>query len=239
MRILKSMSTIDGSFSIAKSSSDIAEISDSGLPAGLTSEGTGYLQSPTKRIVDLVFALAAFAFLWPLLLLIAAAIRLTSPGPVLFRQTRRGLRGQHFTLYKFRSMYFADSPFENFSHATRDDPRVTRIGRMLRAASLDELPQLLNVLRGEMSLIGPRPHPLPLDDKYSASLANLSVRYAARPGLSGLAQINGARGETPTIQHMKTRLDYDINYVRNASVLLDLKIIIQTGIVLFFSRDAY
>jgi putative colanic acid biosysnthesis UDP-glucose lipid carrier transferase len=239
MRKFVSMSMVEGSFSIEKNPGEMSDISIPDSTVGLTSDGTRYLLSPTKRIVDVVFAVSAIAFLFPLLLCIGLLVRLTSRGPVFYRQTRRGLRGKNFTLYKFRSMYFAESPAENFSQATRDDPRVTRIGRVLRAASLDELPQLLNVLRGEMSLIGPRPHPLPLDDKYSASLPNLSVRYAARPGLSGLAQINGARGETPTIHHMKTRLDYDIKYVRNASLLLDLKILVQTGIVLFFSRDAY
>jgi putative colanic acid biosynthesis UDP-glucose lipid carrier transferase len=233
------MSIIEGSFSIKKDPSEITDISGIGSTLCTASDGTVYLLSRTKRIIDVVFATSAIAFLLPLLLCIGLAVRLTSRGPVFYRQTRRGLRGKCFTLYKFRSMYFAESPVEDFSQATRDDPRVTRIGRLLRAASLDELPQLLNVVRGEMSLIGPRPHPLPLDDKYSASLVNLPVRYAARPGLSGLAQINGARGETPTIHHMKMRLDYDISYVRNASLLLDLKILVQTGIVLFSFRDTY
>jgi putative colanic acid biosysnthesis UDP-glucose lipid carrier transferase len=232
------MSTIEGSFT-EDNPSEFTDISRVGSSLSTISDGTGYLHSPTKRTIDILFATSAIAFLFPLLLCIGLLVRLTSRGPMFYRQTRRGLWGKHFTLYKFRSMYAHESTVENFSQATRNDPRVTHVGRVLRAASLDELPQLLNVLRGEMSLIGPRPHPLPLDDKYSASLANLPVRYAARPGLSGLAQINGARGETPTIHHMKTRLDYDISYVRNASFLLDLKILIQTGIVLFFSRDAY
>jgi len=136
-------------------------------------------------------------------------------------------------------MYVSDPTIDGCVQAIRGDPRVTPVGRALRAASIDELPQLINVLRGEMSLIGPRPHPLPLDDKYALRLKNLSARYVGRPGLSGLAQISGARGETPTIYHMKRRLDLDIQYVRKASFLLDLKILAQTVLVLFASRDAY
>jgi putative colanic acid biosynthesis UDP-glucose lipid carrier transferase len=205
----------------------------------VSNEGTGYLYGTTKRLVDFNIALVAILFLLPLFLCAAALIRLTSRGPVFYRQTRRGLNAKHFTMYKFRSMYVADDANDNFVQATRNDSRITPLGRVPRAASVDELPQLINVLRGEMSLIGPRPHPLPLDDKYAPYLKNFSARYSGRPGLSGLAQINGACGETPTIHHMKRRLDFDIQYVREASLFLDLKILVLTGLLLFFSRDAY
>jgi putative colanic acid biosynthesis UDP-glucose lipid carrier transferase len=202
-------------------------------------QGTTYLLSTTKRSIDVFLVLIALLILLPLFVFVGLAIRVTSRGPVFFRQTRRGFGAKHFTMYKFRSMYVPDRSFGEFIQATRDDPRVTPIGRFLRAASIDELPQLINVLRGEMSLVGPRPHPLALDDKYAPHLPNFSARFSARPGLSGVAQINGARGETPTIYHMKRRLDFDIQYVRDASLLLDIKILAQTTLILFFSRDAY
>jgi len=237
------MSTVESSLTI----SDQADEAVGSIPLnGPTTAGgidsaniKSYLLSPGKRVVDFGVAIVALVFLLPLFCCVALGIGLTSRGPILYRQTRRGLYGKHFTLYKFRSMYFVDRSNEEFVQATRGDTRVTPLGRVLRATSIDELPQLLNVLKGDMSLIGPRPHPLKLDDKFAPQLKNFSIRLTARPGLSGLAQINGARGETPTIHHMKRRLDFDIQYIKNASPFLDLKIVVQTALIMFFSRDAY
>ena len=180
-----------------------------------------------KRLFDVLFAGALLVFFAPLLLLLCLAIRLESSGPALFRQMRGGLDGRRFQILKLRTMRcLEDGPV--VTQACRDDQRVTRLGRFLRNTSLDELPQLINVLRGDMSMIGPRPHALRHDIYYSAQLSNYPQRYRARPGISGLAQIRGLRGGTATVSDMNQRVEADLEYIRDWSLCLDFKIAIKT-----------
>nr|WP_281352019.1 exopolysaccharide biosynthesis polyprenyl glycosylphosphotransferase [Microvirga makkahensis] len=183
-----------------------------------------------KHIFDAALAVLAIFLLIPFLLLVALAIRLDSEGPVIFKQTRTGLRGRPFQIYKFRTM----SVLENgpvVQQVTTGDKRVTRIGRWLRRTSIDELPQLLNVIRGEMSLVGPRPHAQAHDQYYAQRIRQYSGRFAVRPGITGWAQVNGSRGETPTLADMQHRIDLDLWYVKNWSHALDLKILVQTLVI--------
>lgn len=180
--------------------------------------------------------LLAFA---PLMLAVAAAIRLESPGPVLFRQKRFGYNNQVFDIFKFRSMYHRDIPEHRTRQATRDDPRITRVGRFIRRTSLDELPQLLNVVRGEMSLVGPRPHAVDHNEEFAPLIKGYFARHNVRPGITGWAQINGLRGETDTVEKMEARIRYDTYYVENWSLAFDLQILARTAVVGFVSRNAY
>jgi putative colanic acid biosynthesis UDP-glucose lipid carrier transferase len=191
-----------------------------------------------KHVFDFTFALAALVLLSPVLLLIAIAVKLESPGPVLFRQVRYGLDGQPFHVLKFRTMY-VDSPGADAQQATRDDPRVTRIGGFLRRRSLDELPQFWNVLRGEMSVVGPRPHTGAHTEYYRRAVKRYMVRHKVKPGITGWAQVHGLRGETAQIERMAERVRHDIDYVRHWSPLLDLEIIARTVIVLIKDDNAY
>ena len=198
----------------------------------------GQLSAAVKRAIDLTAAAILLLILWPILLLTAILIRLDSIGPVFFRQTRLGLRGRPFHILKFRTM----SVLEDGGHivqATHNDPRITRVGRILRKISIDELPQLINVLRGEMSLVGPRPHARAHDEYYAQRIANYTLRQQAKPGITGWAQINGFRGETPTVHSMRKRILCDIWYVRNFSLLLDLKILLLTPVELLRQRNAH
>ncbi len=180
-----------------------------------------------KRAFDTILAIAALIALSPLLLVVAIAIKLDSKGPVLFRQQRRGFDGQKFPIYKFRSMnVMEDGPV--VAQATRNDRRVTRVGALLRRSSIDELPQLLNVIKGDMSLIGPRPHALAHDDHYGRLIATYASRHHVKPGMSGWAQVNGQRGETAQVEDMRKRVQLDVWYINNWSLTLDLKIILQT-----------
>jgi len=193
-----------------------------------------------KRLMDVLVSAVLLVLLAPFLCLIALLIRLESPGPVIFRQTRTGLDRHEFQVWKFRTMQ-ADPGRERHGtcQATRDDPRVTRIGRFLRRTSLDELPQLVNVLRGEMSLVGPRPHPVPLDRRFTPQLRLYAARHRVLPGITGLAQINGCRGETNSPDKMAARLRYDLEYIRAWSLWLDLKIILATLCGRFLHANAY
>ena len=177
--------------------------------------------------------------LLPLLLLVALLIRLTSPGPVLFRQTRTGAGGRPFTILKFRSMYVVGESDGFVQQARRGDARVTPIGRFIRRTSIDELPQLINVLQGDMSLIGPRPHAQSHDAFYGAQIARYDERFAAKPGLSGLAQISGARGETRELRDMERRIELDLAYIRSATLATDLRIVALTAREMLFSSSAY
>jgi exopolysaccharide biosynthesis polyprenyl glycosylphosphotransferase len=161
----------------------------------------------------------------------AALVKLDSPGSVIFRQTRRGFNGRPFNIWKFRSMTTSDNG-DSVLQAKKEDPRVTRIGKLLRRTSMDELPQLWNVLRGEMSLVGPRPHALAHDNYYDQMISNYAYRHHVKPGLTGWAQINGLRGETPTINLMEKRVECDVWYVSNWSIWLDIRILVRTAIVL-------
>ena len=184
-----------------------------------------------KTVMDKTGALLLLTLLAPLLLGIALAIVASSPGPVIFRQTRRGWCGRDFVIFKFRTMR-ADGAAPA-RQTTRGDPRVTRLGRFLRAGSLDELPQLLNVLRGEMSLVGPRPHAEALHDIDRAGrelVAEYAQRHRVKPGLTGWAQVNGARGATHSLAQLRRRVDYDLYYIENWSFLLDVQILLKTPV---------
>lgn len=180
-----------------------------------------------KRSIDILGALIGIALLAPLMILTAIAVKLDSPGPVFFRQRRNGFNASQFSILKFRTMVVMEDGAE-VVQAHRYDARVTRVGRLLRRTSIDELPQLLNVLRGEMSLVGPRPHALAHDDHYGSLLSEYAFRHHVKPGITGWAQINGYRGETPRLEQMRARIEHDIWYINNWSLLLDLKILIRT-----------
>ncbi len=202
-------------------------------------EVSPYLTSRRKRVLDVTGAATLIILLLPLLLAVAVLIRLTSPGPVLFRQARCGQGGTPFTIYKFRSMYVAVEPDQTVVQATRADARITPIGRFIRRTSVDELPQLLNVLQGHMSLIGPRPHAIEHDRYYEPQIPLYAQRFTARPGLSGIAQVSGARGETPHVSDMERRVRFDIAYIQSASLATDLRLIAATVRETFFSSSAY
>jgi len=180
-----------------------------------------------KQVMDVTLASIGLVLLTPLLLVVAVAIRVDSPGPVFFRQTRIGFSGRPFRIYKFRTMTtLEDGP--EVRQASKDDARVTRVGRWLRRASIDELPQLLNVLKGEMSLVGPRPHALAHDNEYDKLIANYAMRHHMKPGITGWAQVNGFRGETPDVSVMQRRVEHDLWYIAYRSLWLDLIILIRT-----------
>lgn len=180
-----------------------------------------------KLMEDYVLGAMMIIFFAPIMLLIAVAIKIDSAGPVFFRQRRHGFNHQVITVLKFRTMVVAQDG-ANVPQAKRDDPRVTRVGRFLRKTSLDELPQLINVLRGEMSLVGPRPHALSHNEHYSAHLENYANRHKVKPGLTGWAQVNGFRGETETPEKMRCRVECDLYYINNWSLWFDIKIILMT-----------
>lgn len=184
------------------------------------------MQKAIKRSFDAVFALLAIIALIPVWVLLAVLIFISSPGGVFFRQKRTGLNGETFEMLKFRSMYRNDKADEQQS--TDDDPRVTVIGRFLRRSSLDELPQLWNVLVGDMSLIGPRPHMLEHTKYYSALIPDYMRRHDMRPGLTGYAQVKGFRGPTPRLEDMERRVKADLEYIDRYSLWLDFKIFIMT-----------
>jgi putative colanic acid biosynthesis UDP-glucose lipid carrier transferase len=184
-----------------------------------------------KRSVDVAGAAGLLLFLFPTFCLIALLVKLDSHGPVFFRQERYGKSGKPFAMFKFRSMTCMESS-GTFVQASANDSRVTRIGRLLRATSIDELPQLINVLRGEMSLVGPRPHAIAMDDHFASIIPNYSSRYLVRPGLTGLAQISGHRGPTVGHDSMNRRLRRDLAYVRRWSFQQDIKVLFGTPLAL-------
>jgi putative colanic acid biosynthesis UDP-glucose lipid carrier transferase len=191
-----------------------------------------------KRATDIVFSSLLLVCVLPLMLVIAAAIKLTSPGPAMFKQRRYGLDGEEIMVHKFRTMTVTENG-RRIKQATRDDPRVTAVGRFLRRTSLDELPQLLNVLSGSMSLVGPRPHAVAHNEQYRRLISGYMMRHKVAPGITGLAQVNGCRGETATLEDMKRRVAYDLEYLRNWSWLLDVKILVKTVGLLFRDERAY
>lgn len=191
-----------------------------------------------KRGFDLSASALILLFLMPLLLVVAAAIWLESGGPVLFRQRRTGLHGRVFTVIKFRTMTVAEDG-QHIAHAVQGDARVTRIGAFLRASSVDELPQLLNILRGEMSFVGPRPHALAHDAQYGALLPQYTERFAVKPGLTGLAQVHGLRGEIRVLDDMQRRVGADIDYANQWSFRDDLLILLRTVPIVLGGRNAY
>ncbi len=195
-------------------------------------------QDPLKRALDIVVAGGALLFFAPLLALVAILIKLESRGPVLFRQARGGLNGQAFTIFKFRSMRVQENG-DKIVQAKRDDDRITTLGRIIRKTSIDELPQLFNVLKGDMSIVGPRPHALAHDDQYGALIANYHLRFRARPGLTGLAQIKGLRGGTNAVEAMAARVDADNDYIDDWSIWSDVRILAMTLPHLLLAENAY
>lgn len=191
-----------------------------------------------KRVSDVILSALFLLLSLPVMLGIALAIKLTSPGPVIFRQRRYGEDGDEFTVWKFRTMTVQEDGGE-IKQATREDRRITPIGGLLRRSSLDELPQLWNVLQGRMSLVGPRPHAVAHNEMYRSLIKGYMMRHKVKPGITGLAQVNGLRGETDTLEKMSARIKYDIDYLRNWSLSLDLWIIARTMLVIFRDKNAY
>jgi Undecaprenyl-phosphate glucose phosphotransferase len=175
----------------------------------------------------------------PVMASIAVLIKLDSRGPVIFRQRRYGFNNELIEVYKFRTMRYDRDPKEGVPQATRDDNRVTRVGRFLRRTSLDELPQLFNVLKGDMSVVGPRPHAVEHNEQYAAIIGDYFARHRVKPGITGWAQVNGLRGETETTEKMKARVEHDVHYIENWSPLLDLQILAKTAFVVFSQENAY
>jgi putative colanic acid biosysnthesis UDP-glucose lipid carrier transferase len=205
----------------------------------------GMLETPftganelVKRLSDMILASLILVLVSPLMLLIAAGVKLGSPGPVIFRQRRNGLDGEEIIVYKFRSMTSTDNGAV-VRQAQRDDPRITPFGAFLRRTSLDELPQFINVLQGRMSIVGPRPHAVAHNEQYRSLIQAYMVRHKVRPGITGWAQVNGLRGETETVGKMQARVEYDLEYLRNWSLAFDLRIIARTLKLVLFDRRAY
>ena len=196
------------------------------------------ISAALKRLEDFVFGSCALLILFPLMALISIAVKLDSTGPALFCQARSGRNREIIKVYKFRTMYQSGVQQE-FRQAERDDPRITRIGAFLRRTSLDELPQLFNVIQGSMSLVGPRPHPLKLDDDFKYVIPALNSRYSVKPGITGWAQINGFRGETRNISDMVARIEHDRYYIKRWSLWLDFKILVMTVFKGWTHKNAY
>lgn len=196
------------------------------------------VDSIVKHASDFVLALIFLILLFPLMLCIALAVVLTSPGPAFFRQRRYGLNGEEIVVYKFRSMTVSEDG-QNVVQARKNDSRVTRVGAFLRRTSLDELPQLINVLQGRMSIVGPRPHAVAHNELYRKLIKGYMLRHKVRPGITGWAQVNGMRGETEVLEKMQGRIDHDLYYLKNWSIWLDLWIIMRTVWVVLNRNNAY
>jgi putative colanic acid biosynthesis UDP-glucose lipid carrier transferase len=191
-----------------------------------------------KRIFDIIFSIVALFIVIIPMLIIALAVKFTSPGPVIFKQKRFGLGGEKINVWKFRSMSVAENG-DDVVQATKNDPRVTPLGRFLRKSSLDELPQFINVLQGKMSVVGPRPHAIAHNELYRKQIKGYMLRHKVKPGITGLAQVNGYRGETDTLDKMEGRIKYDLEYISHWSLELDLKIIVKTVFKGFVGKDVY
>jgi putative colanic acid biosysnthesis UDP-glucose lipid carrier transferase len=191
-----------------------------------------------KRLTDIGLSVLILLLLLPLLLFIAVLVKMSSPGPVIFRQRRYGLDGEEIAVYKFRTMRVTeDGP--QIRQASKFDSRITRIGAVLRRSSLDELPQLINVLQGRMSLVGPRPHAVAHNEEYRKLIKGYMMRHKVLPGITGLAQVNGCRGETSRLEDMQARVNYDLDYLRRWTPMLDVKIILLTAVKVFRDDKAY
>ena len=205
---------------------------------GSVAGDAGYVHGALKRILDLALAVPALILLTPLMIVLAILIRGGSQGPAIFRQTRLGFHGTPFKILKFRTMTVVENG-PVIKQAELNDVRITKVGAWMRRLSLDELPQLINVVIGDMSLIGPRPHALAHDRFYGREIAGYDKRQSVKPGISGWAQIHGHRGATVTVSRMRERLAYDVWYARNASFALDVKIIVRTIGEVLSQRNAY
>lgn len=191
-----------------------------------------------KRASDILFSLLILAMIFPVLLIIAAAVKLGSPGPIIFKQRRYGLDGEEILVYKFRSMTVTEDG-GTITQAQKNDKRITPLGAFLRRSSLDELPQFVNVLQGRMSIVGPRPHAVAHNELYRKIIKGYMVRHKVKPGITGWAQVNGFRGETDTLDKMQSRIDYDLDYLRNWSLRLDVHIIFKTIRLVAKDQKAY
>jgi putative colanic acid biosynthesis UDP-glucose lipid carrier transferase len=210
-----------------------------GIPVVAVCESPFYgLRGIAKRGMDIAVAGSILLAIWPLLLLIALGVRLSSPGPVLFKQRRYGLDGKDIVVYKFRTMTVTEDGDTHYTQVTRNDIRVTPFGALLRKTSLDELPQLLNVLAGSMSLVGPRPHAVAVNEQYRRLIRGYMVRHKVKPGITGWAQINGYRGGDD-LPSMTKRIEYDLEYLRHWSLGMDLSILLKTAAVVWADRSAY
>ncbi|WP_248322304.1 undecaprenyl-phosphate glucose phosphotransferase [Caballeronia sp. Sq4a] len=205
----------------------------------LTTSPVSTLQMWPKLLFDRCFAAAALLALSPIMISIAIAIKATSEGPVFFTQNRKGADGRPFKIYKFRSMAVHRETKGHVTQATRNDPRVTKIGAFLRRTSLDELPQFINVLFGDMSVVGPRPHAIEHDDLYKDLVYGYMFRYRIKPGITGWAQVNGYRGATEKVEKMQNRVKFDLFYIHNWSFWFDIKIVAMTLFKGFIGRNAY
>src|SRR6266480_3711264 len=211
----------------------------SGMPiVGVCDTPFSGVDGPVKRGSDIVLALLILALISPLLALLALAVKLTSPGPAIFRQRRYGLDGEEIVVYKFRTMTVTEDG-DTIRQCSKADERVTRLGAIMRRTSLDELPQFINVLQGRMSIVGPRPHAVAHNEMYRKLIRGYMQRHKVKPGVTGWAQVNGQRGETETLAQMKARVRHDIYYVDNWGPLLDLKILIRTALICLSGRNAY
>ncbi|AEL24145.1 sugar transferase [Cyclobacterium marinum] len=202
------------------------------FPDAIFNESQQLLKRTFDVTLSIVLTVLIFSWLFPL---IGLLIKLTSSGPVFFQQLRHGKDNVPFYCYKFRTMYVNDQA--DTKQATKDDPRITWIGKFLRKSSLDELPQFFNVIKGEMSIVGPRPHAMPMNYKFSAEIDNFMFRHTVKPGITGLAQAKGFRGETKDFYDIYSRCKLDIFYVKNWSPILDIKIIIWTVFSLLLSKN--
>ncbi|MBA7934706.1 undecaprenyl-phosphate glucose phosphotransferase [Klebsiella sp. RHBSTW-00215] len=191
-----------------------------------------------KRIEDIIVSSVILILISPVLALIALAVKVSSPGPILFRQIRYGMDGKPIKVWKFRSMTVMENG-DNVIQAKKNDTRITNVGRILRSTSLDELPQFFNVLCGQMSVVGPRPHAVSHNEQYRLLIKGYMLRHKVKPGITGLAQINGWRGETDTLEKMEKRIEYDLLYIRGWSIWLDFKIIFLTVFKGFINKSAY
>ncbi len=210
-----------------------------GLPAVSVFENPLFgVDGVAKRAADLTIASVAILVGAIPMVLIAIAVKLSSPGPIFFRQRRYGLDGREIQVWKFRSMRTCDNG-NVIRQATKNDPRVTWVGGILRRTSLDELPQLFNVITGSMSLVGPRPHATAHNEQYRSLIRGYMLRHKVKPGITGLAQVNGCRGETETIDKMQRRIEWDHRYIRNWSIWLDLRILFKTIVVVLKRDEAY
>jgi len=191
-----------------------------------------------KRASDIIVSGTFLLLGFPILLLIALGVKLSSPGPVIFKQRRYGVDGKEIVVYKFRTMTVCEDG-EKIDQAKKNDPRITRFGSFLRRTSLDELPQFINVLQGRMSVVGPRPHAVAHNETYRKMIKGYMIRHKVKPGITGLAQVKGLRGETDTVEKMEKRIQYDLDYLRHWSLALDFQIILKTVVVVFKDKNAY
>ena len=210
-----------------------------GLPAMAIRETPFFgIRALIKRSIDLALSILILLLIWPIMLIVGVGVKLTSSGPMIFKQRRYGLDGQEIQVYKFRTMTVCEDG-DLVVQARQNDRRITPFGAFLRRTSLDELPQFINVLEGSMSIVGPRPHAIAHNELYRKEIKGYMVRHKVKPGITGWAQVNGLRGETSSLDLMKARVEHDLDYIKNWSLTLDLWIVLRTSLLMFGDRKAY